>query len=782
MAADDRLRTENAALRERVSALSAAVLRISATLDVDTVLREIVDSARALTGARFGMIATLDPDGAIEDFLAPGLSPEERRHMGQWPHGYEFFEHLRDLPGPLRVDDVPAYARALGYAAELRLAKTLQATPMRHLGAHVGTFFLGEKEGGRTFDDDDEEVLVLFAAQAAAAIANARAHRDERRARADLEALVDTSPVGVVVFDAASGRPARFNREARRIVARLQDPDAPVERLLETMTCRRPDGWEVRLDELPLADELRDAEPVRAAEIELSVPDGRSVTTLLNSTPIRGADGAVESVVVTMQDLAPLEELERLRAEFLGMVGHELRAPLTSIKGSAAALLGTSSDLDRAEMREFFRIIDGQADDMLALIADLLDVGRIDAGRLSVSPEPADLAGLVEDARRTFLGGGASHPVLVDLPGDLPPAMADRRRIVQVLNNLLGNAARHSPESRPIRIAAERAGVHVSISVADEGSGVPAERLPHLFRKYSRFAGEDHGRPAGAGLGLAICKGLVEAHGGRIRATSPGPGQGTRVEFTLPLADTRRAAAAAAPSAASPPPHDEPTRVLVVDDDPRTLRYVRDALAGTAYVPIVTGDPAEAGGLVRAERPGLVLLDLMLPGTDGIELMQTVPELADLPVIFISGYGRDETVARALQAGAADYIVKPFSPTELTARIGAALRRGAAPEPFVLGRLAINYEARRVTVADRPVPLTATEYDLLRALSLDAGRVSTYDSLLRRVWGGRSYAGPDLVRAFVKKLRRKLGEEAANPEFILNVRGVGYRMPVPGAS
>ena len=138
--------------------------------------------------------------------------------MAAWPHGYEFFAHLRDLPGALRVDDLPAYARSLGYTAELTLSKTGQATPMRHRGVLVGHFFLGEKEGGQAFTAEDEEVLVLFASQAAAAIANARTHRDEQRARADLEALVDTSPVGVVVFDARSGRPLSFNREARRIV------------------------------------------------------------------------------------------------------------------------------------------------------------------------------------------------------------------------------------------------------------------------------------------------------------------------------------------------------------------------------------------------------------------------------------------------------------------------------------------------------------------------------------------------------------------------------------
>ena len=181
--------------------------------------------------------------------------------------------------------------------------------------------------------------------------------------------------------------------------------------------------------------------------------------------------------------------------------------------------------------------------------------------------------------------------------------------------------------------------------------------------------------------------------------------------------------------------------------------------------------------LIRAEKPRLVLLDLMLSGTDGIELMERVPELAGQPVIFISGYGRDETIARALETGAADYIVKPFSPTELTARVRAALRGRAEPEPFVTGDLAIHYERRRVTVAGRPVRLTATEYDLLRVLSLNAGRVSTYDTLLRQVWGRREANHTELVRSFVKKLRRRLGDDAANPAYILTERGVGYRMP-----
>ena len=159
--------------------------------------------------------------------------------------------------------------------------------------------------------------------------------------------------------------------------------------------------------------------------------------------------------------------------------------------------------------------------------------------------------------------------------------------------------------------------------------------------------------------------------------------------------------------------------------------------------------------------------------------MKSVPELADVPVIFISGYRRDETIARALEAGAADYIVKPFSPTELRARIRAALRRHADPEFYHLGDLTIDYDRRRVSVAGQPVHLTATEFELLRVISTNEGRVLTYESLLRRVWNDPYGSDSDLVRTFVSKLRRKLGDDAVNPAYIVNERAIGYRMARP---
>ena len=653
----DQATREVEALRQRISRLYTAMRHVSASLDLDTVLHGVVESARALTGARRGMITTIDGAGQPRELQFSGLTGEEQRNLAEWADGPRMFEHLRDLPGVVRVADLRDYARSLGYAAELLPRAAFQGTPIRHRGVHVGSFFLAEKECGGEFTAEDEEILALFAAQAASAIANARTHRAEQQARAN----------------------------------------------------------------------------------------------------------------------------------FLTMVSQELRAPLTSIKGSAATVLGSAGVPDAAEVRQLFRIVDDQANHMQGLIRDLLDAGRIDSGTLAVAPEPTPVVTLVDQARNTFLSGGGRHTVLIDLPPELPPVMADRQRVVQVLNNLFANAARQSPEDSPISVSAWHDGVHVAVSVSDNGRGVPAEQLPRLFERYTGSDGRgDNGGLGDAGPGLAICKGLVEAHGGRIKAESRGLGRGTQVTFTLPVAES---ADADAPGVAVPD-HSVPARddhehvpILVVDDDPQTLRYLRDVLTSAGYAPLVTGEPREVSRIIKAEQPRLVLLDLMLPGTDGIELLERLPELAEIPVIFVSGYGRDETIARALESGATDYIVKPFSPTELTARIRAALRTREQPVPFMVGELAIHYEQRLVTVAEREIPLTATEFEILRVLSLSAGRVASFDVLLRKVWGRADLVGgSERLRAFVKKLRRKLGDDAARPIYIFSERGVGYRMARPGAS
>ena len=790
MSADQRDR-EIETLRERLSRLSEASLRINESLDFDQVLQGVLDSARSLTLARYGVMTLLDDGGLVQDFLSSGLSAQEAERLWLMPDGLRILQALTGISNPMRVPDLAEHVRALGFtefAIPLPVGVfRFMASPMFHRGVRVGHVFVGDREDGGEFTREDEETLVMFASQAALVIANARTHREERQARADLETLVNTSPVGVVVFDAQTGEMASFNRETMRIVDGLRDEGQPLEDLLEVVTWVRSDGREVSLGELPLVEALRAGETVRAEEIVLRAPDGRSISVLLNASPIHAEDGVLSSFIVTLQDMTPLEEQERLRAEFLAMVSHELRMPLTSVMGAGTTLLNAAADLDPAEMRQFHRIIVDRAEHMRYLIGDLLDVARIETGALPVDPEPSDLHPLVEEAGGRFRSADARNPLDVELAEDLPLVMADRRRIVQVLGNLLSNAAGYSPEESPITVTAVRDGVHVAVSVADRGRGIPAELLPELFRKFSRASGESSASGVdGSGLGLAICRGIVEAHGGRIRAESDGPGLGARFTFTLPAVEQ---SPTPAPGPASTGSRRTPrVRVLAVDDNPQDLRYVRDVLIRAGYAPVATGDPADVPRLLSEEKPHLALLDLVLPGSDGIALMSDIRKTADVPVIFLSVYGQDETVARALDMGAADYLVKPFSPTELAARIRAALRKRLEPfqgepsGPYAAGGLGIDYALRRVTLDGEPVELTATEYTVLYELTVHAPRTLTHAVLLQRIWGPEKVGEPWLVRDMVRRLRRKLGDDATDPRYILTVPRVGYRMAMGEAA
>ncbi len=767
------------ALQERLSRLSEASLRINESLDFDTVLQGVLDSARSLTEARYGVMTLLDDEGGVQDFLSSGLTAEEAEQLWLTPDRWQIFEALTNISEPMRVPDLVEHVHALGFT-EFTIPLPVEvfrfmAAPMFHRGVRVGQVFMGDKDGGEEFSRADVETLVMFASQAALVIANARTHREERQARADLETLINTSPVGVVVLDAHTGTLVSFNSEAMRIVDGLREGEQPAEGLLEVVTCVRSDGREVSLRELPLAEALRGGETVRAEEIMLRVPDGRSVSVLLNATPFHSDDGRLASFILTIQDMSPLEEQVRLRAEFLAMVSHELRTPLAAVKGSITTLLETADELDPAEMTQFFHIIRDQSDQMRYLIGELLDVARIETGALQVDPEPTDSHVLVDEASSRFMAGDSDNTLNVDLAEHLPLVMADKRRIVQVLSSLLSNAAGYSPKGSPILVTAVREEVHVAVSVSVQGRGTPADLLPGLFRKFSQASGVD-----GSGLGLAVCKGIVEAHGGRIRAESEGPGLGARYTFTLPAVE--EVATTVSGPASTGSRRTPRVRVLAVDDDPHALRYVCDALTRAGYMPIPTGDPAEVPRLMAEEKPHLALLDMVLPGSDGIELMNGIRKTADVPVIFLSVYGQDETVARALDMGAADYVVKPFSPTELAARIRAALRKRLEPfkgepsGPYAAGGLGIDYALRRVTLDGEPVELTATEYAVLYELTVHAPRVLTHTVLLQRVWGPEKVGEPWLVRDVVKRLRRKLGDVASSPRYIFTEPRVGYRM------
>ena len=234
------------ALRERISRLAETSLRINSSLELNVVLQEAADSVRVLTGARYGSIVTVGDDGNPQDFFTSGMSEELRNRFFEWPNKYELFELLREMKGNMRLPDVGAYIESYGLSTHLIPGVGYMAMPLHYRDKLVGNFFLCEKDVDVVFSDEDEEILQQFASLAATAIANARTFSKEQQARADLEALVETSPVGVMVLNEQSETPTMMNQEALKLIDRLTGADdSSHEELLKTLTCRRIDGSEV---------------------------------------------------------------------------------------------------------------------------------------------------------------------------------------------------------------------------------------------------------------------------------------------------------------------------------------------------------------------------------------------------------------------------------------------------------------------------------------------------------------------------------------------------------
>ena len=784
----DALLREISSLRTRLSKLSEASRRVSENLDINVVLQEVIDNARYLTGARYGALLTFEASGDIQDFITSGLSAEEIGIMGALPQGQGLLGYISETREPLRLADISSHPSSVGFPENHPPMKTFLGMPIRHHGEYVGNIYLTEKERGQEFTVEDQEVLVMFASQAGSAILNARRYRDERKSRADLEALVNISPVGVVVFDARTGDLVSANDETRRLVGKLLPPGRSLADLLTVIALRRPDGSDIPMDEIPTVKALTRGETILADQVVLHPPDGRkAVTALVNARPIRGEDGEIVSVVATLQDITPLEEIKKQRARFLNNVSHELRTPLTAIKGSTATVLSAPHGLDPVETRQFLRVIDEQAGHMHRLINDLVDMTQIEAGSLSISPEPTDLGSMLDEARQAHVAlEGTAHSIKVEVAPDLPAVMADRRRILQVLDNLLDSVCRYSPNPSAIKLGAleEDASVAVFVNTVDSGPGSPHG----MDGSASTAEGSLRSRSERDDLGLAVCQGIVEAHGGRL-TVERGQNSAIRFSFTVPavVGDVLDDGPEAARASAAPDLESSIARVLVVTDDLETARYIRSTLSEAGLDGVSSCSPDQAERLIVSENPHVVLLEPNFPWDDGFELLKRIDGISDAPVIFIAGHGWDQHIGRAFESGAFDYIAKPFTSTELVARIEVAIQRGGAaiwnqPGPYELGEMVIDYSERTVTVAGSPVRLTATEFKLLVELATSAGRVLTHEQLLRRVWGPLYSSDARIVRTYVKELRRKLGDDAARPKYIFTELGLGYRMPRPSAA
>ncbi len=482
---------------------------------------------------------------------------------------------------------------------------------------------------------------------------------------------------------------------------------------------------------------------IRPEDRPLLTAFGREVAASLHVAEL-------EAGVSTVDSLAAANEL---RTALLSAVSHDLRTPLAGIKASVTSLLADDVAWGPEDTDAFLRAIDEDADRLDALVANLLDMSRLQTGALDVDTLPIGLEDVVPAALRSI--GEPADRVVVDVPGDLPRVDADPGLLERALANVLANAIGHGGGA-PVRLTAGPAGGMIDLRVCDRGPGVPPARprgdvpaVPAARRRAVRRG--DRSRPRG-------CARIRPGDGGR------GRGRGHA---------RRRAHGGTAPAGGV-----RMTRVLVVDDEPQMLRALSANLRARGYdVDLAaTGEAA----LARAARdhPDLVLLDLGLPGMDGVEVVRGLRGWTDVPVIVVSARHEEASKVAALDAGADDYVTKPFGMDELLARLRAALRRSApGPEEALVETesFTVDLAAKQVVRDGAPIRLTPTEWAILEILVRNPGRLVTQRQLLHQVWGPRYETETNYLRVYLGQIRAKLESDPARPRHFITEPRMGYR-------
>ena len=479
-----------------------------------------------------------------------------------------------------------------------------------------------------------------------------------------------------------------------------------------------------------------------------------------------------------------LAEGNRMRTALLAAVSHDLRTPLASIKASVSSLRQTDVEWSEADEADLLATIEQNADRLDALIGNLLDMSRLHTGSLQPFLRPTAI-----DEVAPVAAGGLDDSLRLEMavPDGFPLVLADPGLLERVLANLFSNALRYSPAGRPPELHAVLDGGTVRLEVADHGPGVPDELKERIFEPFERV-GDRH---PGVGLGLAVARGFAEAMGGRIGAFDT-PGGGLTVRVTLPAAGEDRSALDAPRSSVSIfavlsvsgvlavlAVSGVMTRVLVVDDEPSILRALRINLSAREYDVSTAVDGTTGLAAVARDRPDVIILDLGLPDMDGTEVIHGVRGWTSIPIIVLSAWGQENQKVAALDAGADDYVTKPFGMDELLARLRAAVRRAApAPDEPVVATadFTVDLAAKQVVRSDgSAVRLTPTEWQVLEILVRNSGRLVTQKQLLREVWGPTYETESNYLRVYLAQLRRKLEPEPSRPRYLLTESGMGYR-------
>ena len=678
--------------RDRVEALYEITSELGATLELDRVLQRALQLFASALSLDHGTILLVDQESGVLNLratLEPGRRLPREGAPTAWKSGVGLAGWVLEHREPVLVADIRADDRWVHRPGKELSVRSVVAAPLSLGGGDIlGVLILGHPEPGH-FTPDHLQLITAATAQIAMSVNNSdlyafitdqadqlgaalQAQQEEAaKNRAVLESIAD----GVLVLD-HNGRVLLVNPAAEELLGfagmALEGEHFRHMLGLGETEIHRELSQSLYSELLKRLDVGDDQAPNTESSVRLQA--GTRVLAV-NLAPLIVSPGGTPGVVAALRDISREAEVERLKNEFISTVSHELRTPMTSIKGYTDLLfLGMAGGLTDAQ-RNFLKIIKSNADRLTALVNDILDISRIETGRMRLTIGALALGQIISQTVVSFQGQYREKGLnlIWEEPQELPDVRGDAARVAQVLSNLIANAWQYTAAGGTVTVSVEAVDGFLQTDISDTGIGIASDDLSRIF---DRFYRADHPlvqEAEGTGLGLSIVKMFVEMLGGEIWVESQ-PGQGTTFSFTLPLTTTELP---------EPVPDLLSTelsagiarrqKILVVEDDRDLALLLRRQLESEGYQVLLAGTGEDALWLAKEAQPQLITLDIMLPDIDGfavLEQLKSNPMTSAVPVVIVSVLAESE---KGFALGAVDYVVKPFVEQELLDIVHGAL-------------------------------------------------------------------------------------------------------------
>jgi PAS domain S-box-containing protein len=673
-----------------LDAVTAAQNRFLTGVDVGVVFDDLLEVLLELTNSEYGFIAEVRGEGGGRYLRSMAMSNiawnEATREMYDrlGPRGMEF-HNLETLFGRVVLDAVPVISndpvsdpRRGGRPHGHPPLDSFLGVPVFKGPTVIAVVALANRPGGyREAVADFLEPFLSTVGSIIEAIherlARSEAEERERIRELRFQAVVEAAVDGVIVFD-EHGTVEAFNPAAEQLfgytvdeiqgsnVRRLIPPD-----LIEPYQSLAADlGGVGKPQEVTVLHRSGDEFQVEVS-LGLFRLDGRNTFTAV----VRDVAERKVTEEALRRAKEAAERASRSKDEFLAGMSHELRTPLNGVIGLSSILRrGTTGRLNEKQL-EYVSQIEASGRHLLSVINDVLDLAKIEAERLRPEVAPVGVASLIEQSLGMVREAAMAKQVRleIDLPADLPPVLADARRIRQVLVNLLGNGIKFTEDGGQVGVTTRAVGEQIAIQVWDTGVGIPADRLEDVFLPFEQVEASLDRRHEGSGLGLTLSRRLMEAQGGSISVTST-VGQGSRFECRLPIATAERSVSEESRSSVVAPRFGRSGRntVLVVEDNDVNRMLITDYLEvhGLEVITAIDGDEAVAHALDAS--PDVILMDIQLPRRDGLSATRELKardETRDIPVIALTALAMKGDADRCLAAGCDEYLSKPCDPAEV---------------------------------------------------------------------------------------------------------------------